>query len=75
MLTQSRRLLLLAVALFLFLPIVLLQSRIDPLYQKNYAPQGKGLNQATRNLPVEFALGASTGFREAVAGLAVGANR
>ncbi len=69
MLTQSRRLLLLAVVLLLFLPIVLLQSRIDPLYQKNYAPQGKGLNQATQNLPVEFALGASTGFREAVAGL------
>ncbi len=69
MLTQSRRLLLLGVVLLLFLPIVLLQSRIDPLYQRNYAPQGKGLNQATRNLPVEFALGASTGFREAVAGL------
>ncbi len=69
MLTQSRRLLLLAVVLLLFAPIVLLQSRIDPLYQKNYAPQGRGLNQAAQNLPVEFALGASTGFREAVAGL------
>ena len=50
-------------------PIALLQARIDPIYQKNYAPDQKTLAVAGKNLPVEFALGAFTGFREAIAGL------
>ncbi len=68
MLTKSRRGILLAVILLLFIPLGLLQSRMDPIYQKNYAPS-KSLGNAGGQLPVEFALGAFTGFREAVAGL------
>ena len=67
--TQSRRISALIVALLLFIPIALLQARIDPIYQKNYAPDQKTLAVAGKNLPVEFALGAFTGFREAIAGL------
>ncbi len=67
--TRSNRLVMLAIALFLFLPIALLQSRIDPIYQKNYAPDKKSLAEGSKNLPVEFALGAFTGFREAIAGM------
>lgn len=66
--TQAKRIQILVVALLLFIPIALLQTRIDPLYQKNYAPS-QNIGQAGRNLPIEFALGAFTGFREAVAGL------
>jgi hypothetical protein len=66
--TQRRRIQLLVIALLLFIPVALLQSRIDPIYQKNYAP-AKTIDQAGQNLPIEFALGAFTGFREAVAGL------
>ena len=57
-----------AVAALLLIPIVALQLKIDPIYQRNYAPS-KSLSQASKNLPIEFALGAFTGFREAVAGM------
>ena len=67
--TQSRRIQMLAVALLLFIPVALLQAKIDPIYQKNYAPDQKSLAVAGKNLPVEFALGAFTGFREAIAGM------
>ena len=66
--SQARRIQILIAALLLFIPVALLQSKIDPIYQKNYAPS-KNLAQASKNLPVEFALGAFTGFREAVAGM------
>lgn len=65
----ARRGPLLLAVLLLFVPIAFLQSRIDPLYQHNYAPNQKNLTEAGRNLPIEFALGAFTGFREAVAGM------
>ena len=40
MLSQSRRLTLLVIALLLFIPIGYLQTQlIDPFYQKNYAPK------------------------------------
>ncbi len=67
--TRSNRMTILAIALLLFIPIAFLQSRIDPIYQKNYAPNQKSLKQGTVNLPIEFALGAFTGFREAIAGM------
>lgn len=68
--TNSRRVQLLIAALLLFIPVALLQARIDPLYQRNYAPPNQtNLGKAGRNLPIEFALGAFTGFREAVAGM------
>ena len=69
MLTQSRRSLLLAIALLLFLPIAFLQSRIDPLHKQYEPTNAKGFNEGTSRLPIEFALGAFTGFREAVAGM------
>lgn len=67
--TRSNRITILAAALLLLVPIALLQSRIDPIYQKNYAPDQKSLAEGSKNLPVEFALGAFTGFREAIAGM------
>ena len=68
--TNTRRFPLLVVALLLFIPVVFLQRSIDPLYRKNYAPPSqKALTSATGQLPLEFALGAFTGFREAIAGL------
>jgi len=67
--TRSNRLTLGIIALLLFIPIVFLQSRIDPIYQKNYAPDQKTLRESGKNLPIEFALGAFTGFREAIAGM------
>ncbi len=66
--SQSRRIQILVAALLLFIPVAFLQSRIDPIYQKNYAPS-QSVAEAGKNLPVEFALGAFTGFREAVAGM------
>jgi len=66
--SQSRRIQILLAALLLFIPVAFLQSRIDPIYQKNYAP-AKTVSEAGQNLPIEFALGAFTGFREAVAGM------
>ena len=65
---QPRRMGLLIVALLLFIPVALLQRGIDPIYQKNYAPS-QSFKQGAKNLPVEMALGAFTGFREAVAGM------
>ena len=66
--SQARRIQILIAALLLFIPVALLQRGMDPIYQKNYAPS-QSVGQAGKNLPIEFALGAFTGFREAVAGL------
>ena len=66
--TRARRFQMLAAALLLFVPIALLQKGIDPIYQKNYAPS-QSFRLGAKNLPVEMALGAFTGFREAVAGM------
>lgn len=66
--TQARRVQMLVIALLLFIPVALLQRGIDPIYQKNYAPS-QSFKQGAKNLPVEMALGAFTGFREAVAGM------
>lgn len=66
---KSNRPLLIAVALALFLPIALLQTKlIDPL-RGQYFPGGRNTGEAAKVLPIEFALGAATGFREAIAGL------
>jgi len=68
MMKQSTRSLLLVVAILLFVPIVLLQKIIDPERHK-FEPNQKKANTAMGQLPLEFALGAATGFREAIAGL------
>ena len=68
MMKQSTRSLLLFVAIILFVPIVLLQKIIDP-GRHQFEPKLKNTNSAMSQLPLEFALGAATGFREAIAGL------
>jgi len=45
-----------------------LQSKIDP-QRAQYAPGDRHAGKAATVLPIEFALGAMTGFREAIAGL------
>ena len=64
----TNRPLLIAIGLALFLPVAFLQARIDPL-RAQYIPGGKHTGEAAKELPIEFALGAVTGFREAVAGM------
>lgn len=60
---------LIAITALLLLPIAFLQTRlIDPL-RGQYFPGGKHTGEAAKVLPIEFALGAATGFREAIAGL------
>ena len=69
MLSPQKRSLALLVALFLFIPIALLQIRVIDPQRPQYEPGGANTNKAVSQLPIEFALGAVTGFREAVAGL------
>ncbi len=69
MLTPNRRSALILFGLLLFLPVVLLQTRIDPLRHQYEPENAANANKAMGQLPVEFALGALTGFKEAVAGL------
>ncbi len=68
MLPNSRRPVLLIVALLLFVPVALLQHVIDP-QRAQYEPNQGKTGTAASKLPIEFALGALVGFREAVAGL------
>lgn len=65
----SNRSRLIAITALLLLPIAFLQTwLIDPL-RGQYFPGGKNTGEAAKVLPIEFALGAATGFREAIAGL------
>ena len=64
---KTRPILVLFAAL-LFIPIGILQLRIDP-WRKQYEPVQTHDNVIVSKLPIGFALGALTGFREAVAGL------
>lgn len=66
---KSNRFLLIAIGLILFLPIAFLQTKlIDPL-RGQYFPGAKNTGEVAKVVPIEFALGALTGFREAIAGL------
>ncbi len=69
MLNPQKRSLLLVVALLLFIPVGVLQSRVIDPQRPQYEPGGANTSKAVSQLPIEFALGAVTGFREAVAGL------
>jgi len=51
-----------------FVCVALLQTRIDSR-KPQYDPARGTYGQAASKLPIEFALGAATGFREAIAGL------
>ncbi|BDI31822.1 hypothetical protein CCAX7_38730 [Capsulimonas corticalis] len=68
MLSKTQRSALLAFILPLFLIVAFLQIKIDPMRHK-YEPSDVQTGDAVKGLPIEFALGAFTGFREAVAGL------
>jgi hypothetical protein len=72
MLSSKIRTLLAVIGFFLLLPVAgFLQTKIDP-YRPQYEPQSgdpDATNQIVSQLPIEFAVGAMTGFREAVAGL------
>jgi hypothetical protein len=52
----------------LLVAAVYLQHVIDP-QRHQFEPKLVNVNSAVQQLPVEFALGAATGFREAIAGL------
>ncbi len=67
--TSPQRRALLAIALLLFLPIVLLQNRVDPQRAQYLPGQTEYGNQGLDKLPIQFALGGLIGFREAIAGL------
>lgn len=54
--------------IILLIPVVLLQRTIDPM-RHQFEPPIKNVNQGVQQLPIEFALGAVIGFREAIAGL------
>ena len=68
MMTSSKRAAIVVVALILLVPVVLLQSWIDPRRHK-FEPAITNMDQGVQQLPIEFALGAVLGFREAVASM------
>lgn len=66
---RSNRTQLIAIGLILFLPVAFLQTKlIDPL-RSQYFPGAGHTGEVAKVVPIEFALGALTGFREAIAGL------
>jgi len=70
MMNQSKRTLGILAVLLLYIPIVFLQSVIDPMRKQFELANTAGtINTVGRALPIEFTLGAATGFREAIAGL------
>src|ERR1700722_17970454 len=74
MLSNQTRKFLLVVALVLFIPVGVLQKKIDP-WRKFYEPvsvdasTGNINAQVAANLPFQFALPAIVGFKEVIAGL------
>jgi tetratricopeptide (TPR) repeat protein len=66
--TSSNRAAVLALIVFFFIPIVFLQKTIDPERDK-FDPYSANKSAAMRQLPIEFALGAASGFSQAIAGL------
>lgn len=71
MMTSSKRMLGILVVILLYVPIVLLQHWIDPIRDRDFElANTKGtISTVGRALPIEFTLGAATGFRQAIAGL------
>ena len=68
MMSHSKRQALWLATLPLFIIVAFLQVKIDP-QRHQYEPSADQTGAAVKGLPIEFALGAFTGFREAVAGL------
>lgn len=69
MLAQSQRVILLIIAIILFAPIAYLQSQVIDPQRPQYTPGAANTSKAASELPIEFAVGAVAGFREAIAGL------
>lgn len=68
MMTSSKKAAMLVVAIILLVPVIVLQGWIDPQRHK-FEPAVTNVNQGVQQLPIEFALGAVLGFREAVASM------
>jgi tetratricopeptide (TPR) repeat protein len=68
-LKSSQRAVLFVIAILLFIPVALLQSRIDPQRAQYLPGEAKYGNGSLSQLPIQFALGGLIGFREAIAGL------
>ena len=66
--STTNRPLVIAVIFLLFIPVVLLQAIIDP-QRHQFEPDLHNSGEAIKQLPIEFALGAATGFSQAIAGL------
>jgi tetratricopeptide (TPR) repeat protein len=64
----TNRPVLILIIILLFVPVIALQYKIDP-QRHQFEPKLKNLGSASRELPIEFALGAATGFSQAIAGL------
>jgi len=71
MMNQSKRSLGILVVILLYFPIIGLQHVIDPIRDKNFeiANTRGTISTVGHALPIEFTLGAATGFRQAIAGL------
>jgi len=65
---SSNRPALIFAIIVLFIPVIFLQAKIDPQRQQ-FEPNLANKNKAISQLPIEFALGAATGFSQAIAGL------
>src|SRR5579883_1826866 len=68
MISSSKRMTIIAFVIILLIPIIGLQHMIDPM-RHQFEPAITNVNEGVKQLPIEFALGAIIGFREAVAGL------
>jgi hypothetical protein len=68
MMTSSRRPAIIICIVILLIPVIALQTWIDPR-RHQFEPSISNVNEGIQQLPIEFALGAVIGFREAVAGL------
>jgi hypothetical protein len=66
--TSLNRPLVMACVFILIVPMVFLQAKIDPR-RHQFEPKLANVGSAVKELPVEFALGAVTGFGQAIAGL------
>jgi len=66
---SANRPLIIFLCLILFVPTVALQRAIDPVRDKIAGVDVNHIKSGIAELPIEFALGAATGFSQAIAGL------
>lgn len=68
MITSSKKVAIAVLIFILLVPVYFLQHWIDPR-RHQFEPAISNVNQGVQQLPIEFALGAVIGFREAIASL------